>query len=554
MRIDSRHAASDAKIFILDDDPKNIVPLEAILKRHGFLSCTSMTDPRQAIGRIMELQPDLILLDWHMPTFSGMEVLEELQKHIPEQEMPPVIVLTADRAGEARREGLSAGANDFLTKPLDPSEVLLRIRNLLHMWMLRKREREYNALLEKTVKERTNELRAAVFEAQDTHQQLIRQERIRALGVMAGGIAHDFNNALMVIEGFSDMLLEKPELCGQADRVQESLGAIRTASRDASEIVRRLREFYRPYSKHEEGRSLVDVNSLVEEAVQLSTPKWQTQTRAVGLFVDVEVEPGEMPRIWAVPSELREVLLNLVFNAVDAMPQGGLIKLRTGVEEEMVFVEVEDSGTGMTEETRRHCLEPFYTTKGDRGTGLGLAIIYGIVRRHNGFIRINSEVNRGTQFTVLLPVGSPVETNAEASRTLIPIRPLNILVVDDQREIRQVLAKYLEQDMHVVTTAENGCEALEKFQAGRFDLVLVDRVMPKLSGDQLATAIKAIDPRIPVVVLTAFAEDTSTADVDLLLSKPASLRRIRETVEQIYQTAIAVREPVCVASDVAAVH
>src|SRR5581483_4695122 len=221
-----------------------------------------------------------------------------------------------------------------------------------------------------------------------------------------------------------------------------------------------------------------------------------------------------------------------IFNAVDAMPQGGQITIRTGVQEGQVFIEVEDSGTGMTEETRRHCLEPFYTTKGEKGTGLGLAITYGIVHRHAGIIRINSELNHGTQFRIILPVS---ETAEHSSTPIPPIPPLKVLVVDDQPDICHVLSCYLEQDAHTVVTAENGCEALEKFRNGHFDVVITDRAMPKMNGDQLASAIKEINPKEPVILLTAFAEHGRFLpnDIDLQFSKPASLHLIREALGKV---------------------
>jgi signal transduction histidine kinase len=520
-----------ARILIVDDDPRNLMFLQRILERDGYAICICQTDPRKAISQFILSPPDLLLLDWHMEPFCGKQVLADLKQKVPQEKMPPVLVLTADDSAATKLDALQAGATDFLSKPFDQTEVLLRIRNLLHLRKLNLYFQDENQNLENKVRERTAQLEQSVASLEELQQQIIDQERLRALGTMASGIAHDFNNVLMIISGYSDMLLLRPEKLGDPDRVRSSLETIGTASRDAAEIVRRLREFSRPYNKEEENYLPVSLNKLVAEAVNLSLPKWRTQTQANGITIEMLTELDEAPPISGVASELREVLVNLIFNAVDAMPQGGRIVIRTGVREGQVYLDVEDAGTGMTEETRPRCLEPFYTTKGDRGTGLGLSITYGIIRRHGGVIRLHSELNQGTTFTLLLPMLEAAEKKAEEPRASAATQPLRVLVVDDQPDICHVLSRYLEQDAHTVVTAENGCVALEKFRAGNFDLVITDRAMPKMNGDQLASAIKEIKPFEPVILMTAFAEPKSPSrDVDILLNKPFSLGSLRTAI------------------------
>jgi signal transduction histidine kinase len=524
----------NARILIVDDEPRNLIFLQRILEREGYAICISITDSRKAVSQFIASPPDLLLLDWHMDTMSGRQVLLELRQRVPKEDMPPILVLTADESSETKLEALSIGATDFLSKPLDHTEVLLRIRNLLHLRTLHLRFQDENRNLEEKVLERTAQLEQMVISNEELQQQIIDQERLRALGTMAGGIAHDFNNALMIINGYSDMLLLKPELLADKAKARSCLETIGTASRDAAEIVRRLREFSRPYSKEDENRQPVDLNALAGEAVRLSLPKWKTQTQANGIFIELQTQFGEVGQISGTASELREVLVNLIFNAVDAMPQGGRIILRTGTREGQAFLEVEDTGTGMTEETRRRCLEPFYTTKGERGTGLGLSITYGIIRRHGGVIRLKSDLNHGTAFTILLPVIEPTDQGKPEDEGEVPAQNLRVLVVDDQPDICQVLSRYLEQDAHTVETAENGCVALEKFRSGTFDLVITDRAMPKMNGDQLASAIKEIQPYEPVILMTAFAEPrVPSRDVDMLLSKPFSLRSLRSAIGRV---------------------
>jgi signal transduction histidine kinase len=527
------NVAKDARILVVDDREDNISALSQILGRAGYAICISITDPREALAKFGDIQPDLLLLDWHMEPLSGLEFIETLKNQVAPEDMPPVLVLTADNTPTTRREALAVGATDFLSKPLDASEVLLRIRNLLQMRQLHRRLQDSRHNLETQVRERTIELEHTLTELRGVQQQVIQQERLRALGAMAAGVAHDFNNALMIIRGYSEMFTRQPNHYRDPEEVRAAFQTITAAAGNAADTVGRLREFYRPYRKGEDDRRAIDLNALVREATQLTRPKWEIQPQARGLSIQIQMRLGDIPRVSAAASEIREVIMNLIFNAVDAMPQGGQIVVTTGVDEEYACLTVEDNGTGMTEETRRHCLEPFYSTKGDQGTGLGLAIVYGIVSRHAGLIRINTQLNQGTQVSVLLPTTTTQEAGGETP-VAAPLHSLNVLVVDDQPEIRHVLSSYLEHDAHKVVTAENGCDALEKFRAGKFDLVITDRAMPKMNGDQLATAIKEISPREPVILLTAFSDtDRHPRDIDLLLSKPASLRMLRQAIGKV---------------------
>lgn len=565
MHIDpASNIAKDARILIVDDEELNVALLGQILSRAGYGICISITDPRMAVAKFEEIQPDLLLLDWHLGDISGADVLRQIRTTIPEAWMPPVLVLTADDSTSTKREALSEGVTDFLSKPLDYAEVLLRIRNLLQLRAFRLREETVKLHLEDQVREKTSELEQALTELKESQHMIVQQERIRALGAMSSGIAHDFNNTLTIILGYCEMFADREDVVKNPAGALEAFRVIRRAASDSSEVVRRLREFHRPYRPGEDDRRMVDLRELVEEAVQLSVPRWKTQAQARGIFIDVKTEFGDVPLIPAAGPELREVMMNLIFNAIDAMPRGGRITLRTGMEGDLAFFEVEDNGEGMSEETRRHCLEPFFTTKGKEGTGLGLATTYGIVRRHQGYIGIDSDVDQGTRFTVLLPMkragelspaghagdaaagggeGHKVASATWARAALepeprpsrVPPHALRVLVVDDQPDICHVLRHYLEKDSHKVETAANGREALEKFRKTDFDVVITDRAMPKMNGVQLASAIKGLHPGEPVILLTAYTEEPEkmSPDVDVQLDKPASLHKIRQAIRRV---------------------
>ena len=232
----------------------------------------------------------------------------------------------------------------------------------------------------------------------------MQQERLRALGEMASGIAHDFSNAMTAVVGFSDMMLMSPGELDDKVKVARRLELIRMAGRDAADLVRRLREFSRPKDESEV-LGTVDINEAIRSAVALSEPRWKAQAQAAGGPVQLRTDFHEVPSVDGHVSELRDVLMNLIFNAVDAMPQGGTLSVATEHEgpRNMVLVTVQDTGVGMLPAVRQRCLEPFFTTKGERGTGLGLAMTYGIIQRHGGTIDIESQPGDGTTFRIRLP-------------------------------------------------------------------------------------------------------------------------------------------------------
>lgn len=391
---------------------------------------------------------------------------------------------------------------------------------------------------------------AVAVQLRRTQEQVSRQERLNALGQMASGIAHDFNNALVPIAGYTDLLLDRPDQLKDTQKALRCLRLIQTGVRDAASVVSRLREFYRR-RKDSEKFQRVELNSLVEQVVDLTRPKWRDEALARGCTIEMRKELQTVSPILGSASELREMLTNLIFNALDAMPKGGAITIKTqrtrpmaepgsdraGSISERVSLEVSDTGVGMTEETRQRCLEPFFSTKGERGSGLGLAMVYGTVKRHRGTLDLNSAVGAGTRFTFCFPAESAAEAVAPL-RSVLPARSLDVLVVDDEPMARDVMAQYLTGDGHRVQTASNGHEGLEQFKAGRFDVVLTDQAMPGLSGGELASLIKTRAPSVAVILVTGFgdileATGEHPTGVDLILTKPVSMGVLRETLAEL---------------------
>ena len=254
-----------------------------------------------------------------------------------------------------------------------------------------------------------------------------------------------------------------------------------------------MREFYR-YRDDGEVFMPVVINDLVQQVISLTQPRWKDQALAAGVNIRSARSSATCRRSRATKSELREALANLVFNAIDAIPKRGTITVRTEVQGRWLVITVTDDGVGMTEEVRARCLEPFYSTKEDQGTGLGLGSVYGIVRRHDGEIDIQSEPGRGTSVAISLPLERDSKAPAAAKPPVQAGPSLRILVVEDEPLVREVICVYLTEDKHEIVTAVNGRDGLEKFQAGDFDLVLTDRAMPEMNGDQLRGRSRALKP------------------------------------------------------------
>jgi signal transduction histidine kinase len=389
---------------MVDDEVSSTCLMTNFLNRIGYTQLQSISDSTRVFETIENFTPDLILLDLTMPRLNGFEILHALRAD-RQNEQIPVLVLTGDPSAKNKRRALAAGATDLLVKPFDPSEVSMRIRNLLQARFLRLEIQEQNHLLEERVGERTRELQSALSDLQTAQRQLVQQERLSAFGEMAGGVVHDFSNALMSIIGYSEMLITNATARADEATALDYLRIINTAGRDGAHVVSRLRDFYRPRDAADLLEPL-DLNEIVMQSIALARPRIAKRSpdKAISLRTDFKDKVSAA----GVGAELREVMTNLILNALDATPGAGVITIRTQHEDGAAVVEVVDTGTGMSPEVRERCLEPFFTTKGDHGTGLGLAMVFGIIKRHQGTLEIESEPGQGTTFRIRLPACEPV--------------------------------------------------------------------------------------------------------------------------------------------------
>lgn len=396
-------------------------------------------------------------------------------------------------------------------------------------------------------------LEQAYQDLRQTQQTVMQQERLRALGQMASGIAHDINNAVSPVALYTESLLEtEPNL---SPRTREYLETTQRAIEDVANTVARMREFYRQQEPQLDLVS-VDLSRLAQQVLDLTRVRWSDMPQQRGKMIQLKTELSpQLPSVAGSESEIREALINLVFNAVDAMPEGGTLTVRTKTSPSSrhaagppeVHLEVADTGIGMDDATRRRCLEPFFTTKGERGTGLGLAMVYGIAQRHNAEIKIESTTGKGTTVRLDFPTQQEVPEKLQPEAPAPAPARLRLLVVDDDPLLTKSLRDTLEADGHAVVTASGGQEGIDTFTSSersgeKFAAVITDLGMPYVDGRKVATAIKAASPTKPVIMLTGWgqrlvAEGDIPPNVDRVLNKPPKLRELRSALAELVQAA-----------------
>jgi len=374
--------------------------------------------------------------------------------------------------------------------------------------------------------------------------QLIQAQKLESIGRLAGGIAHDFNNLLTTIRGYASLvLMDTPE----DDPRRQDLQRIITAADRAAALTRQLALFSR---REVPQRQPLQLNRIVRETYELLE---ETFPRTIKIELALE------PEVWTIeadPSQMSQVLMNLCVNARDAMPEGGVLTLETrnvtlGEEYARTHIEakpghyvrlsVSDTGVGMSEEVQSHLFEPFFTTKeAGEGTGLGLSTVYGIVKAHNGFITVYSEVGRGSTFHIYLPAKEQgVETVVEEEGIELPRGTETVLLVDDEEAVRELGRSILERCGYNALVAQNGAEALEVYRerGGEIALVVLDMVMPEMDGRECLRRLLEMDPEARVLIATGYTVGSSAR---ALVSEGAL--GVVEKPYRLHELAIAVRE------------
>lgn len=387
-------------------------------------------------------------------------------------------------------------------------------------------------------KQHFQELSLYVSEQERIRKQFSQVEKMSALGELASGVAHDFNNTLAAILGRAQLMLRKID----DPETRRGLEIIIKSANDGAGTVKRIQDFAR--QRRDYDFEPVAVDQLLMDVNEITRPRWKDRAQASNVHINLNLQINTNALILGHPSELREVLVNMVFNAVDAMPQGGRLTLSAHELDGQIEIAVSDTGTGMSPETCSRVFDPFFTTKGEAGMGLGLAVCYGIIQRHGGAVDIDSEVGAGTTFRITLPKAEtsvsaqPATPDATRLRLVRKSTKPAILVVDDEECIRGLLTDILETEGFDVTIAENGEQALKEFQEKRFRAVFTDVGMPGMSGWELARTIRERNDSIPLAVVTGWGESVSSheqedAKINWVVSKPFAVDRISDIAMEI---------------------
>lgn len=398
------------RILIVDDHTDNLGALASVLELAGYVNINCLGDSRRLLPIFREFQPDLILLDLHMPHVDGLAALDQLATAVPRNDYLPVLILTGDGTSEAKEKAFSRGAHDFLTKPLNRTEVRLRVRNLLETRRLHLQLKAQNASLEQQVLERTKlaeELGRTNQKLRETQTYLIHSEKMAGLGQLVAGIAHEINNPLsfvinnifLVDETLGNLTAKTvdlpPEAAAKIEKMRTRIHDAKGGATRVKELVSKLRTF----SRLDEGTvKTVDIHESIESVLLFLRHRMENR-------IEVERNYGEVEQVTCFAGELNQVLMNLVANAIEAIDGPGRITLVTEQQNSDFVFRVRDTGKGIPEEIRNRIFEPFFTTKPiGEGTGLGLAISYGIVKAHHGSMEFLSRAGQGTEFILKIPV------------------------------------------------------------------------------------------------------------------------------------------------------
>jgi two-component system NtrC family sensor kinase len=403
---------TECRILIVDDQIANLQVLATVLEFAGYSNVKCLSESRNILATFQDFQPDLILLDLHMPHVDGVAAMDQLATVIPEDDYLPILVLTGDNTSGAKERALSHGAHDFLSKPLNRTEVQLRVKNLLETRHLHRQLKSQNASLEQQVRERTKlaeELGLTNQKLRETQAHLIHSEKMAGLGQLVAGIAHEINNPLafvinnifVVQETLTKLAAAGGEMpVEKLTKMQSRIGDAYAGATRVKELVTKLRTF----SRLDEGTiKTINIHESIESVLLFLQHKMEDR-------IEIDRQYGEVEMLTCLAGELNQVLMNIIANAIDAIDGPGRITVATGQNNGHFVIRVRDTGKGIPENIRNRIFDPFFTTKPvGQGTGLGLAISYGIIQAHQGSMEFSSEPGQGTEFILKIPTSLRVE-------------------------------------------------------------------------------------------------------------------------------------------------
>ncbi len=377
-----------------------------------------------------------------------------------------------------------------------------------------------------------------ITERKEMEEALLQSEKLKSLGIITAGISHEFNNILAVIMGNTELLGSG---FNDDKELKAGLNTIIKASNDGVEIVKRMHTFSKAGASTS-NYLLNDINYLIRQAIEYTMPRWKNMAQSEGINYHINtVGITEIPEVLCNPTELREVFVNIMNNAMDAMPDGGRISFVTESDGNTVFVSISDTGKDMSEDVKKKIFDPFFTTRSPQGTGLGMSCVYSIMKSHGGKIGVESEVGKGTTFNLHIPI------RKDTVQRIVPPEPdgkittkkLLILVVDDNEDLCVIMDKLLTRCGHTVKAFNTGADAIELAGEKDFDLVLCDLAMSGTTGYDVVKAFNKLDRRPKIGIITGWSEklklfDEEDMKVDFILKKPFKNAELTKHINELF--------------------
>ncbi|BBO77585.1 hypothetical protein DSCW_50020 [Desulfosarcina widdelii] len=509
------------RILICDDEPRMTASIKELLSASGY-DASSTNDPRHALTLIHAELPDLVILDVMMPGMTGFEVIEAVDRECCDAGF---IIVTGEASIDSAVKAIRSGANDYLRKPFEPEELLIRVENALNQLQMRRDHTNIQA------------------EKRQLENQLRQSQKMEAIGTLAGGIAHDFNNVLSIILGNTELALAT---ISKKEGACQNLERILTASLRAREMIQQLLSFSR---KEESGRKPLHLNHVVGESLKLMRASLPTN-----IAIETDISTAELTTV-ADATQIHQVMLNLCTNAAHAMATGGVLTIRlepvlmdgtAGIEGlapgSYARLIIADTGHGIKKNIIERIFDPYFTTKETgKGTGMGLSVVHGIVKSSGGAIRAFSKPGQYTEFHIYLPAVDTVvdEEPADLGQQL-PGGGEHILLVDDEEMLVDMMQQVLEQLGYTVSAYTDSSTALDGFrsQPRTYDLMITDMTMPGMNGLELTRAVKAVRKNLPVILCTGFNEQVSEKNaqsmgIQSLVMKPVGMQQLAETIRSV---------------------
>ncbi len=371
-------------------------------------------------------------------------------------------------------------------------------------------------------------------------QKLFQIDKLNALGLQSSGVAHEFNNILGIILGYLDII--KVEIKDTNEKVLDGLKIIEKAARDGAEIVDKIQQFSRIKRDNEKSEELIDLIVVINEAMEFTMPRWKTEAQSKGIEYEI-VKNNFMAskyRTRCNSTELREVIINVINNSIDAMPGGGKIEFKVKTVGSNVVISISDNGEGINKDIKDRIFDPFFTTRGVKRSGLGLSLSFSIMTRYGGEIAVDSCDSKGTTIDLKMPLVDSKIAKCDDKEVVGAVQAANILVIEDEEVILDMMKLLLESRGHNVSVSSDASIGMKMYEDNMYDIVLCDLAMPKLNGWMVAKFIKEYDAvrkktKTPVVMITGYELDTENIDykkegVDFILNKPISFEKLHKII------------------------